>query len=58
MARAWWSTLPGSQRVLIRCRRAGTVRTEDGMHLAGANLEIEPVEQDHAAKSLGQPGRA
>jgi hypothetical protein len=34
------------------------VRPEEGIHLAAANLEIEPVDHDHAAVSLGQPGRA
>jgi hypothetical protein len=55
MARAWWDTSPGSERILIRGRRAGAVRPEEGKHFAGANLEIEPVEHDHGAISLGQP---
>jgi hypothetical protein len=39
-------------------RLARTVRSQEGMHLAGANLEIEAVKRDHATISLGQPDRA
>jgi hypothetical protein len=39
-------------------RLAGAVRPEEGMHLAGAHLEIEAVERDRAPIPLGQPDRA
>jgi hypothetical protein len=36
---------------------ARAVRPQEGMHLTGTHLKIQPVERDHTAKPLGQPHR-